>query len=274
MIVAGCDVGALTAKAVVMENRGILGSEIMRVRPNSVLSATGVMDRLLRNLDLSYDDIDRCVGTGYGRVKIPFAQANISEVSCHGMGAFWLVPGVRTIIDGGGQDYKVLKVDEKGLLTDFRMTGKCAAGTGKAMEIMAESLGVDISELGELSLTAANPLDLRDVCSVMTIIKIKHQLLLKRADTAAIAAGITMSAARQVMWLADNVNIEKEIAITGGIAKNSGVVKHLKEMMAAEFVDLPADPQIIGAIGAAAFAADQLTNPDSWKVVDGRTIKK
>jgi len=262
MIVAGCDVGALSAKAVVMENGSILGSEIIRVHPDAVLSATEVMDRLLGNLGLSYNDIDRSVSTGYGRDIVPFAQSNLSEISCHGRGAAWLVPSVRTIIDGGGQDYKVLSVDEKGQLKDFRMTGKCAAGTGRALELMAESLGVDVSELGALSLRATTPVTLRQSCSVLTEIKVKH-MVLEGVETADIAAGVIMCVAQYIMMLVCKFNIKKDIAITGGIAKNIGVVKHLKEMLGMEFVELPADPQMIGAIGAAVFAADQLTNPDS-----------
>ena len=262
MIVAGCDVGALTAKAVVMENGGILGSEIIPVRPDAVLSATEVMDRLIGNLGLLYSDIDRCVSTGYGRGIVPFAQTNLSEVSCHGRGATWLMPGVRTIIDGGGQDCKVLSVDKKGLLRDFRMTGKCGAGTGRALELMAESLGVDISEIGPLSLRATRPAVLVHPCSVMTEIKIKY-LVMEGIDDADIAAGITRNVAKHIMRLLYRFNIKQDIAITGGIAKNIGVVKQLEEMLDMEFVELPADPQLIGAIGAAVFAADHLASPRS-----------
>ena len=260
MIVAGCDVGALTAKAVVMENGGILGFEVIPVRPDAVLSATEVMDRLLRNLGLSYTDIDRCVSTGYGRGMIPFAQADVSEVSCHGRGAHWLMPSVRTIIDGGGQDFKVLSVDDKGLLKDFRMSGRCAAGTGRSLEIMAESLGVEISEIGPLSLRATSPATITKPCSVMAEIEIKR-LVVEGVDAADIAAGITRSIAQHVMWMLYRFNVKKDIAVTGGIAKNIGVVKQLEEMLGIEFVELPADPQLIGAIGAAVFAADQLTSP-------------
>lgn len=258
MIVAGCDVGALTAKAVVMENGGILGFEIIPVRPDAVLSATAVMDRLLRNLGLSYTDIDRCVSTGYGRSMIPFAQADVSEVSCHGRGAHWLMPSVRTIIDGGGQDFKVLSVDDKGLLKDFRMSGRCAAGTGRSLEIMAESLGVEISEIGPLSLRATSPATITKPCSVMAEIEIKR-LVVEGVDAADIAAGITRSVAQHVMWMLYMFNVKKDIAITGGIAKNIGVVKQLEGMLGMEFVKLPADPQLIGAIGAAVFAGDKVT---------------
>jgi predicted CoA-substrate-specific enzyme activase len=259
MIVAGCDVGAQTAKAVVIKDGHILGSEIIRVRPEAVLSATEVMDKLLRNIGLLYSDIDRCVSTGYGRNIVPFAQANMNEVSCHGRGATWLIPSVRTIIDGGGQDCKVLSVNKRGLLRDFRMTGKCGAGTGRALELMAESLGVDVSEIGPLSLRANNPVVLLHPCSVTNEIKIKY-LVMEGIDDADIAAGISRYVAKHIMWLLQGINIKKDIAITGGIAKNVGVVKQLEAMLDMTFVELPADPQLIGAIGAAIFAADQITS--------------
>ena len=262
MIVAGCDVGALTAKAVVMNDGSILGSEIIRAHPDAVLSATEVMDRVVGNIGLMYSDIDRCVSTGYGRGIVPFAQTNLSEISCHGRGVTWLMPSVRTIIDGGGQDCKVLRVDKKGLLRGFRMTGKCAAGTGRALELIAESLGVDISEIGPLSLRATSPASLTAFCSVMTEIEVKH-LVVEGFDTADIAAGITRCVARDVMQLLYGFNIERDIAITGGIAKNIGVVKWLEEMLGMEFVELPKDPQLMGAIGAAVFAAEQLASTHS-----------
>lgn len=257
MIVAGCDVGSLSAKAVVIRNNSIMGSEIIPVRPEAVLSATDVMNRLISKLGITYGDIDRCASTGYGRGMVPFAQADVNEVSCHGRGAHWLMPGVRTIIDGGGQDFKVLCVDSKGHLKSFRMSGKCAAGAGRSMEIMAESLGIDVSEIGPLSLCATSPVILEKNCSVMNEIEVKR-LVVEGVDNADIAAGITRSIARQLKLMLDCLDYEEKIAVSGGVAKNIGVVKQLEEMLGTECVQLPADPQLIGAIGAAVFAADQL----------------
>ena len=210
MIVAGCDVGAISAKAVVIEDNSVLGSEIIRARPDAVVSATEVMDKLLGNIGFLYSDIDRCVSTGYGRGIVPFAQANLSEVSCHGRGATWLMSSVRTIVDGGGQDCKVLSVDKEGLLRDFRMTGKCGAGTGRALELMSESLGVDISEIGPLSLRATSPANLAPTCSVMTEIKIKY-LVMEGIDDADIAAGINRNVAKYIIRLLYRFNIKQDI---------------------------------------------------------------
>ena len=256
MIVAGCDVGALTTKAVIMSDGAILGSEIVRSRAKAVQSATGVMEKLLRKLDLSWQDIQYCVSTGYGRNIMPFANGNISEISCHGRGANWLVPSVRTVIDGGGQDCKALLVDENGLLVDFRMNFKCAAGTGRALEVMAESLGIDVSELGPLSLEAKDPVVLKKPCCILTQIEIWH-LLFEGRNRADIAAGINDITARQILHLVNDLGVEEKIGVTGGIAKNIGLVKCMERGLGTESIRFPEDPQLIGAIGAALFAADR-----------------
>ncbi len=256
MVVAGCDVGSLTAKAVVMENYKILGFELIQSRARAVQSAADVMDKLLERLGLSYEDIEFCVSTGYGRNVIPFAHDNVSEISCHGRGARWLVPTIRTIIDGGGQDCKAIRVNGEGVLEDFRINTKCAAGTGRSLEIMAESLGVDVSQLGPLSLKASDPVVLQEPCSIITEIEIRH-LILEGRDSADIAAGITDITSRRLLHLARNLGIKKDIGITGGIAKNAGVVDCLERILGIKLVTFPEDPQIIGALGAALFAADK-----------------
>lgn len=262
MIVAGCDIGALTSEAVVMQDGGVLGTEIIRSLPDSVLSATTVMGNLLDRLGLSYEDIDRCVSTGYGRDIVPFAQANISEVSCHGKGAVWLVPSIRTIIDGGGQDYKILRVDESGNLKSFRMTGKCAAGTGRALELMSESMGVEVWELGELAIRSTSPLPFKPACPLQTGISVR-KMLLEGLPAEDIAAGIIKNVLHYLKVLTTRFDIEKDITITGGVAKNIGIVEFLRRDLKMDFVELPLDPQLMGALGAALFAEQQLLDPNS-----------
>lgn len=257
MIVAGCDVGALTAKAVVMKDGVILGSEIVRSRARAVQSAADVMNKLLEELGLSWGDIDFCVSTGYGRNIMPFAHDNVSEISCHGRGAHWLAPTIRTIIDGGGQDCKAIRVDENGFLEDFRMNLKCAAGTGRSLELMAESLGVDVSQLGPLSLQASHPISLQKPCCILTQIEIRN-LVFEGRNRADIAAGINDITARQILHLVRDLGVESDVGVTGGIAKNIGLVRCLEQALETEFVQFPEDPQIIGAIGAALFAADRV----------------
>ncbi len=256
MIVAGCDVGSLTAEAVIMDNGAILGSEIIRVRPTAEQSARDVMDRLLGRLGMSHNNVRYCVSTGYGRETIPFANDNVSEISCHGRGAYWLLPTVRTVIDIGGQDCKVIRIDDNGFLEDFVMNDKCAAGTGRSLELMAEALGVDISELGPLSLESATPAVITNQCSIFAEMEILHYMCEERSR-ADIAAGINESMARRVKMLAGKVGVKNEIGMTGGVSKNIGVVKCLEAMLGKTFVHFSEDPQIIGALGAAIFASEK-----------------
>ena len=257
MFVAGCDVGSLTAEAVIMENGKILGSEIIRVRPKAEQSARDVMDRVLSKLDLKYDDLAYTIATGYGRETIPFANGNISEISCHGRGANFLIPEIRTVIDVGGQDCKAIRVDGQGNLEDFVMNDKCAAGTGRSLELNSEALGVDVSELGSLSLESTEKITITNQCSIFTELEIMH-LLMEDKSVADIAAGINEAMARRVKMLVGKVGIKNEIGMTGGVSKNIGVVKSLEQTLGAKFVEFPEDPQIIGALGAALFAAERV----------------
>jgi predicted CoA-substrate-specific enzyme activase len=255
MITAGCDVGSLTVKAVVLEDGRILGYEKIPATAHAVQSSRRVMDTLLRRLKLSYEDIDSCVSTGYGRRIIPFAQANVSEISCHARGAHFLVPSARTIIDMGGQDYKAIRIGEDGRLHTFLMNDKCAAGTGRSMEMAAESLGVDISQLGSLSLDAREPVRFVFVCSSLTTVEVR-QMVLEGEDRANIAAGINELTVRRVASLARRLPPREEVVATGGGAKNVGVTRGLERKLGMRLVSLPEDPQIVGALGAAVLAAE------------------
>jgi len=256
MIVAGCDVGSLSAEAVLLHNGAILGSEIILVRPTAEQSARDVMEKLFHRVGLSYDDVAFTVATGYGRETIPFADANLSEISCHAKGAHFLVPSIRTVIDVGGQDCKAIRVGADGSVEDFVMNDKCAAGTGRSLELNSEALGVTVSELGPLSLEANEAIVITSQCSIFTELEIMH-LLMEGRSTSDIAAGINQAMARRVKMLAGRVGIKSDVGITGGVSKNVGVVKILQETLNTEFVEFPEDPQIMGALGAALFAAEK-----------------
>jgi predicted CoA-substrate-specific enzyme activase len=258
MIVSGCDVGSLTAEAVIMKDGSIISSEIIRVRPRPEQSATDVMDMALAKAGLTYQDIEYCVSTGYGREKIPFANNNISEISCHGKGAQWLLPAVRTVIDVGGQDCKAIRVDENGKLANFVMNDKCAAGTGRFLEFMAKVLRIGIEDLGTLALDSIDTVVVTNVCSIFAESEVLHYIY-EGKRPADIAAGINLSMAERVNSLAKRIGIEKDICITGGVAKNIGVVRHLEELLQVEAEKLPVDPQIVGALGASLFAREELS---------------
>jgi len=175
MIVAGCDVGSLTAKAVIM-NGSILGHAVIKAKSKPEESAAEVMDQALTKAGLKMEDIAFCVGTGYGRNKIPFVNMTMSEIACHGKGAQWIMPSVRTVIDIGGQDCKVMRLDRDGNILKFSTNDKCAAGTGRFLEVMAKLLGVSLDELGTISENAKDPLSLSATCTVWVQAEVIHHL--------------------------------------------------------------------------------------------------
>lgn len=252
MICAGCDVGSLTAECVILKDASIIGSEIIRVRPKPEQSAGEVMGKLLDRLNLGIGDIDYCVSTGYGRENISFSNDNISEIKAHSMGAHFLNNDIRTIIDVGGQDCKAIRVNEHGDLENFIMNDKCAAGTGRSLEIMSESLGVDISELGPLSMKSNQPVKIASQCSIFADTEIFH-FLCQNVDIADIAAGINKAMAHRVKTIINRIGAKGLIAMTGGVAKNTGVVKAIEEMIEMSFVRFNEDPQVMGALGAAVY---------------------
>lgn len=255
MIYAGCDVGSLSAEAVIFKDDAILASDVIRVRPGPALSATDVMTSTLSKAGLTFDDIDYCISTGYGREEIPFADDNISEISCHGKGAQWLLPAVRTVIDVGGQDCKAIRVDENGGLVNFVMNDKCAAGTGRFLEGIAKTLDIGLAELSVLADNASKSLSFTSICSVF----IENEALcyINEGETVAdITEGINQSMARRIKNLVKRIGIHEQVCFTGGVAKNRGVVKSVEEVLGVPVIQMPEDPQIIGALGAALFARE------------------
>jgi len=265
MIVAGCDVGSLTGEAVILKDDSILAHEIMRVRPRPELTAHEVTSRALARARLDFKDLDYCVSTGYGREKIPFADSSISEISCHGKGAHWVNPDVRTVIDIGGQDCKVIRVDKMGYMVDFVMNDKCAAGTGRFLEGMAKVLGVDLEDLGPLGLKSGSPVRITKICTVLSQFDVMCQLN-DGAEREDIAAGIGRAMADRILKMAKRVRVQQEVAMTGGVAKNTMVLKSLEEVLGMELYQPESvDPQIVGALGAALFARERCERQQSRK---------
>jgi len=257
MIFAGCDVGSLTGEAVILEDDRIIASEIIRVRPRPEQTAREVMEKALEKIGKTIEAIDYCVSTGYGREKIPFATSSISEISCHGRGAQWACPEVRTIIDIGGQDCKVIRVDKYGYMVDFVMNDKCAAGTGRFLENMAKVLGVGLEELAPLSLNSKTRVAITKTCTVLSQIEVIY-MISDGIELADIASGINYAMADRIAKLVRRVGIREGVAITGGVAKNFAVVNAIGEVLGIKFVSLgEVDPQIVGALGSALFARER-----------------
>ena len=256
MIVAGCDVGSLTGKAVILMDGEILSSSIVPTTPKPERTAKNAMNMALENGNLSLDEIGYIVGTGYGRVKIPFANSELSELSCHGKGAHSFIPSIRTIIDVGGQDCKVIKINKDGKILDFAMNDKCAAGTGRFLEVMAKTLELKLEELGPISLESKNQAKISAQCSVFAETEVVS-LMADGIEVADIVAGIHDAIASRIMSLVYRVGLEEDLTITGGVAKNIGVVAFLEKKLGIEAKKLPVDPQLMGALGAALTAKEK-----------------
>ncbi|MFX1449711.1 MAG: acyl-CoA dehydratase activase [Promethearchaeota archaeon] len=257
MIVAGCDVGSLTGKAVIYKDDSILAYSIVPTTVKPERTARNAMDEALKQANMTQDKIEFIVGTGYGRVKIPFADKNISEITCHGKGAHSFLPTIRTIIDMGGQDLKVIKVSKDGKLLDFAMNDKCAAGTGRFLEVMARTLELKLEELGPISLKSNNPVAITAQCSVFAETEVVSRIA-DGAEVRDIVAGIHDAIAARIMSQVYKVGLEEDVTITGGVAKNVGVVTYLEKRLGVKIKTLPVDPQIIGAVGAALLAKEEL----------------
>ncbi|MBN2177956.1 MAG: 2-hydroxyglutaryl-CoA dehydratase [Deltaproteobacteria bacterium] len=257
MIVAGCDVGSLTTKAVILNEKRVLGHAIIKSSFKPEESAEEVMKKALVAAGLSMNDIGFCVGTGYGRDRIPFVGRVFSEIACHAKGALWLMPQVRTVIDIGGQDCKAIKVDRDGTILKFITNDKCAAGTGRFLEVMAGLLDIDLDELGRLSAAAKNPLSLAATCTVWAQAEVIHHLNDEK-PIPDIASAINQAMAVRVAILARNVGVEREVCMTGGVAKNVAVVANLEKLLDVKVRRLRVDPQMVGALGAALLAREKM----------------
>jgi len=259
MVTAGIDIGSSTSKSVILEDNRILAYSIISTGAESVGSAQRTMDEALSKTDnLSLEDIGWVIATGYGRVIVPFANETVTEISCHARGANWLFPSVRTVLDMGGQDCKAIKCDEGGKLLNFVMNDKCAAGTGRFLEVMAEVMELPLEDIGELSLQAGEEIKITSTCTVFGKSEVAG-LLRQGREKRDILGGLHVAILNRVHTLLRRVGIEPSLVITGGIAKNTGMVRRLEKAAGLDAL-LPEEPQIVGALGAALFARDKLSN--------------
>jgi predicted CoA-substrate-specific enzyme activase len=256
MIVAGCDVGSLTAKAVIMTDGKITSSEVIRVKRNPEESAVEVMEAAIAGNGISMDDIECCVGTGYGRKHIPFIDSEESEIACHGRGAVWRVPTVRTVIDIGGQDAKAIKVDKDGNVTRYTYNDKCASGTGRFLEIIADAMDIELDSMGEISEKSTERLTLSNQCVVFAETEI-ISLINEGKEIADIINALHHAVANRAVSLAKGLVLEDQVVMTGGVARNSGMFSALGESLGTELISIE-DPQINGAVGAALFARERI----------------
>lgn len=255
VISGGVDVGSVSTQAVVMVDGKLYCYSNMRTGSDSPESANQAMAWALDGTGLTIDKLHATVGTGYGRVNVPFATKAITEIACHARGGnFMYGPSVRTILDMGGQDCKAIQCDEKGKVVSFLMNDKCAAGTGRGMEVFADLLGVHITEVGQLSLKVeTEPPPVSSTCVVFA--KSEASGLLRQGwAKERVLAAYCSAMAHRVGTLLERIGVIKEFAITGGIAKNPGVVNRLAKELNIQPLTTTMDSQIAGAVGAALFA--------------------
>jgi len=255
IISGGVDVGSVSSQAVIMADGRLLAYSNMRTGSDSPDSARQAMGWALEETGLTLEDIQYVVGTGYGRVNVPFSNRAITEIACHARGANYTYgPTVRTVLDMGGQDCKAIHCDERGKVTAFLMNDKCAAGTGRGMEVFADLLAVPIEEIGERSLDVdEEPPPVSSTCVVFA--KSEATALLREGwPKNKVLAAYCSAMAHRVVTLLERIGVEEDFAITGGISKNIGVVKRLEDELGVKSLATDYDPQIAGAIGAALFA--------------------
>ena len=252
----GCDVGSTYTKCVILDENGKMAAHTtIRSKINSEASATLAMEETIAQVPelKSARDLTYLIGTGYGRNKVPFADENISEISCHAMGVHVTNPAVKAIIDIGGQDVKGISIDTDGTVKNFAMNDKCAAGTGRFYEAMANAFEMTLPEFSQLSLTAKNVIPITAQCTVFAESEV-ITLVGEGKPMDEIAAGIQMAVAKRCFVMSKKAGATDSITLTGGCAKNAGLKKAIEHVLKLKVIDLDIDPQLMGALGAAEYA--------------------
>jgi len=249
----GIDVGALSTNAVILDvHKEITGYAIMQTGANSTEAAEETLEKALVMANMDRGKITSTVATGYGRISVPFAEKKVTEISCHALGAYYLYPDTGTVIDIGGQDSKVIRVGDGGKVLDFTMNDKCAAGTGRFLEVMAAKLRVSLDELGDLSLQASQEVQISSVCTVFAESEVVS-LVAQNHPTEEIIRGLHRSIVNRMWSMVKMLGIRGAVTMSGGVAKNRGVVSLLEERLE-QPIHVHTEPQIVGALGAALLA--------------------
>lgn len=252
----GCDAGSTYTKCVILDETGKIVAQVTRrSRINPVLSAEDALREAIEQVDdlNSAEELSYLIGTGYGRNKVPFADENISEISCHAMGVHVTNPTIKAIIDIGGQDVKGIAIDTDGTVLNFAMNDKCAAGTGRFFESMANAFEMSLEEFSNLSLKAKNTIPITAQCAVFAESEV-ISLVGEGKPMEEIAAGIQLSVAKRCFVMAKKAGATDAVTLTGGCAKNEGLKRAIEKVLKIRVVDIDIDPQLMGALGAAEYA--------------------
>lgn len=255
--VAGVDVGSTTAKSVILDSTGkIIGKSLKSVSPRVAEDAEKSFLIACDDAGIDKENIKLVAGTGYGRLKIRFGKLIVTEISCHARGSQYMFPGTRTVLDIGGQDTKAIRLSEKGEIIDFSMNDKCSAGTGRFLDVCAEALGFTLDDLGPQSALSKRAVRITSTCTVFAESEVSNQLA-RGKKAMDIVNGIHDSIAQRSLSLMRRVGIEEEITFTGGVSRNSGMVRSLEKVLNAHINVSPLS-QWFGAIGAGLFAIEEI----------------
>ena len=252
-VAAGVDVGSLSTEAVLVgSEKNILGYAIRITGHQCLQAAENVLEETLGQTGIQREGIKTVVSTGYGRNAVSFAHKHITEITCHAAGAHRLFPDVRTLIDVGGQDSKVIRMDDHGRVVDFTMNDKCAAGTGRFLEVMAAAFGLRVQEMGRNSLRARREVPISSVCTVFAESEVVS-LIAQNVPREEIIRGLHQAIVNRIWSMTGTVGLQPPVGMSGGVAKNRGIVSLLEERLGVP-IRVYEEPQIVGALGAALMA--------------------
>ena len=259
MICAGCDLGTITAKAVLIEDGRILAVEVLAYNSLPRQAAAEVMDRVLAEAGISRDKVACCLSTGFGKKAVQYADNDIPEIICLTRAIRELNPQVRTVVDAGGQCIRAFNLDASGKVSASAANEKCAAGTGKFMEVMAQALEMPVSELSLASLESTKPLSITSQCGVFAESEVITHVN-EGEDRLDIFAGISLSVASKIAGVTRRISLDEAVVLVGGVAKNRIVVRDLESELGVTLADFDLDPQAVAAYGAALMAWERNPN--------------
>ena len=253
--VMGIDFGSTTAKTVILDLQGkVVASNVAHMGAVSGEGVKSSIDGALKEAGITQADVGRTVSTGYGRRMLDIADKNYTEITCHARGAVAMVPDARLVIDIGGQDSKVISVDSNGLVAQFAMNDRCAAGTGKFLEVLARAMEIELEEMGDVAMAAENELKISSLCATFA----ETEVISLRAEGHSkpdVLGAVHMAIANRTLGLVSRVGKKGPVVMTGGVAKNRAAVHYIEKVLGLPVI-LPGNPQVAGALGAALLALD------------------
>jgi predicted CoA-substrate-specific enzyme activase len=265
---AGVDVGSTQTKAVIIDEEAkITGRSLIDTGANVVLAAESAYFEALKDAGVREEEVEYVIGTGYGRYRVTFGNAQVTEISCHARGSVHMFPQTQTVLDMGGQDTKAIRVTPSGEIFDFCMNDKCAAGTGRFLAAASTALDIPLDNLGDTALRAERPVRISTTCTVFAESEVLSWLG-KGKKIEDILMGVHQSIAKRSIGLLRRVGIEKEVTFTGGVARNTGMIYALEENLNLE-LNVSEESHYMGALGAALFALDHI---QASRIPSGRTV--